>query len=166
MPFHFFLGKMSLPQTIYFSISDFWYKLTQPNVQSDWSICCLKSQPNNIYLTENGHHSSAVLKKVDSPNLSPPALQYTALSCSILHFLFVCITAHRAGGKRLGDSTFFKTTGEWCRFSVGYTVYSLVTAEARFLVRQTATLQNRYKKILIESEEFVNVHCIVWSVGV
>ena len=32
MPFHFF-GKMSLPQNVYFSISNFWYKLTQPNVQ-------------------------------------------------------------------------------------------------------------------------------------
>ena len=31
MPFHFF-GKMSLPQTVYFSISNFWYKLTQPNI--------------------------------------------------------------------------------------------------------------------------------------
>ena len=29
MPFHFF-GKMSLPQTVYFSISNFVYKLTQP----------------------------------------------------------------------------------------------------------------------------------------
>ena len=25
-----FVGKMSLPQTVYFSISNFWYKLTQP----------------------------------------------------------------------------------------------------------------------------------------
>ena len=32
MPYHF-LGKMSLPQTVYFSISNFWYKLTQPTVQ-------------------------------------------------------------------------------------------------------------------------------------
>ena len=31
MPFHFF-GKMSLPQTVYFSITNFWYKLTQPNL--------------------------------------------------------------------------------------------------------------------------------------
>ena len=27
-----FWGKMSLPQTVYFSISNFWYKLTQPTV--------------------------------------------------------------------------------------------------------------------------------------
>ena len=33
--FHFF-GKMSLPQTVYFSISNVWYKLTQPNVHVEW----------------------------------------------------------------------------------------------------------------------------------
>ena len=38
------------------------------------------------------------------------------LLCSILHYLSVCITAHRAGGERLGETT----TGEWCPFSVGY----------------------------------------------
>ena len=32
--FPFFLGKMSLPQTVYFSISNFLYKLTQPNVHT------------------------------------------------------------------------------------------------------------------------------------
>ena len=30
--FPFFFGKMSLPQTVYFSISNFLYKLTQPTV--------------------------------------------------------------------------------------------------------------------------------------
>ena len=30
--FPFFWGKMSLPQTVYFSISNFLYKLTQPNI--------------------------------------------------------------------------------------------------------------------------------------
>ena len=30
--FPFFFGKMSLPQTVYFSISNFFYKLTQPTV--------------------------------------------------------------------------------------------------------------------------------------
>ena len=39
MPFHFF-AKMSLPQTGYFSISNFLYKLTQPSVQYtvQWSV--------------------------------------------------------------------------------------------------------------------------------
>ena len=27
-----FMGKMSLPQTVYFTISNFLYKLTQPNI--------------------------------------------------------------------------------------------------------------------------------------
>ena len=31
--FPFFFGKMSLPHTVYFSISNFLYKLTQPNGQ-------------------------------------------------------------------------------------------------------------------------------------
>ena len=35
MPLNFF-GKMSLPQTVYFSISNFWYKLTQPNEHPNW----------------------------------------------------------------------------------------------------------------------------------
>ena len=43
------MGKISLPQTVYFSISNFWYKLTQPNVHLDpaghywlghWIITC------------------------------------------------------------------------------------------------------------------------------
>ena len=51
-------------------------------------------------------HSPVVFNWVATPNLSLPALQY----------LSVCITAHRAGGERLGETT----TGEWCPFSVGY----------------------------------------------
>ena len=46
MSFHFF-GKMSLPQTVYFSILNFLYKLTQPSIQlqikqkSEWNILVL-----------------------------------------------------------------------------------------------------------------------------
>ena len=35
-----FFGKMSLPQTVYFSISNFLYKLTQPIVYAD-AVCLL-----------------------------------------------------------------------------------------------------------------------------
>ena len=46
------------------------------------------------------------------------------LLCSILHYLSVCVTAHRSGWERLGESTFFKTTGECCLFSVGYIFFA------------------------------------------
>ena len=37
MFFHFF-GKLSLPQTVYFSVSNFLYKLTQPTVQANAAL--------------------------------------------------------------------------------------------------------------------------------
>ena len=60
-----------------------------------------------MYPTENGHHSPVVLKKLTNPTAP-------RLICSVLHYLSICITAHRAGGERLGESTFFKTTGKYC----------------------------------------------------
>ena len=57
MPFHF-LGKMSLPQTVYFSISNFLYKLTQPTVhtvytgQLDQTVKSNKSPIDLIALQE------------------------------------------------------------------------------------------------------------------
>ena len=74
------------------------------------SLCCLNINrlplPKNIYSTENGHHSlSSSISCLTQP--LPPFLQFTALPVCLYNYL----------QSRRGDSTFFKTTREWCPFS-------------------------------------------------
>ena len=59
-------------------------------------VCCIK----RIYHSENGQKSPVVLHWDASPNLYLLCLQYTAL-----HYLSVIITADRAGGERLSESS-------------------------------------------------------------
>ena len=58
MPFHFF-GKMSLPQTVYFPISNFWYKLTQPTVRSPLRMPLALRTPAYCAPGHNGENSES-----------------------------------------------------------------------------------------------------------
>ena len=52
--FHFF-GKMSLPQTVYFSISNIWYKLTQPSGHRT-TVLYTNVGWSNFFLSERRRH--------------------------------------------------------------------------------------------------------------
>ena len=81
-------------------------------------IKCVQCEPKNIYHQQNGQQPPIVLQKVNSHNLSPLCLQYTALPVR----LYNCPQSRR---ERLGGLTFCKTVGVALRSTSD--IYSLVS---------------------------------------
>ena len=109
--FQLFLGQCGIVDHVlmivnYFQATFhcFLHKLAAPSrVTSNQFVLCIVDIKEYIQ-SQNGQQSPIVFKNVHSPNLSPPALQYTALPVFL------------AGGERLGEWTFQKTMEDCCPF--------------------------------------------------